>query len=102
MIKKAMAWVALVAATVAVLPAAADTYRPPQVRPLADPFGRDAPPVGGIAPDLRPAPIPAYRDFPHRWKLMQQQTCQPLLDPQTGKTTAWRCRMADGSIQEIR
>lgn len=103
MIKKAMAWVALVAATVAVLPAAADTtYRPPQVRPLADPFGRNAPPAGGMAPDLRPDPIPAYRDFPHRWTLMQQPLCQPVFDPQTGKTTAWQCRMADGSIQEIR
>ncbi len=102
MIKEVVGWMALVAAATVVSPAAADTYQPPQVRPLADPFGRDAPPRGSMAPDLRPDPIPAYRDFPPRWKMMQQQTCQPLLDPQTGKTTAWRCRMADGSIQEVR
>lgn len=102
MIKEVMGWMALVAAATVVMPAVADTYQPPQVRPLADPFGRDAPPGSGMAPDLRPDPIPAYRDFPQRWKLMQQQTCQPLFNDQTGRTTAWRCRMSDGTILEIR
>lgn len=102
MIKEAVGWIALIAVAIAVMPAAADTYRPPQVRPLPDSFGRDAPPAGGMAPDLRPDPIPAYRDFPHQWKLMQQQTCLPQLDPQTGRTAAWRCRMADGTTQEVR
>ncbi|CAO3413472.1 hypothetical protein [Azospirillum argentinense] len=102
MIKEVMGWMALVAAATVVMPAVADTYQPPQVHPLADPFGRDAPPAGGMAPDLRPDPIPAYRDFPQRWKLMQQQTCQPLFNDQTGRTTAWRCRMSDGTIQEVR
>jgi len=103
MIKETVVSIALVVAMITVTPTASDTYQPPQVRPLADPFGRNAPPDDGrVAPPLRPDPIPAYRDFPHRWKLMQRQTCQPVFDPQTGRSTAWRCRMADGTIQEIR
>nr|WP_137115244.1 hypothetical protein [Azospirillum argentinense] len=102
MIMEAMVWMALVAAASVVTPAVAETYQAPLVRPLPDPFGRDAPPVGGMAPDLRPEPIPAYRNFPYRWKLMQQPLCQPVFDPQTGRTTAWRCRMGNGTIQEVR
>ncbi|WP_306711865.1 hypothetical protein [Azospirillum isscasi] len=102
MMREVTVRIALVVAAAVMTPAAADTYQPPQVRPLADPFGRDVPPAGGMAPDLRPDPIPAYRDFPSRWKQMQQPLCQPLFDPQTGKTRAWRCWMADGTVQEIR
>lgn len=97
-----MAVLVLVATTAS--PALAQsTYQPPQVRLLDDPFGRDAPPPGVKVPDLRPDPIPAYGEFPQRWQMMQRPgTCQPLPDPLTGRTTAWRCRMADGTTEVVR
>lgn len=77
------------------------SYQPPQVRHLDDPFGRDAPPPGGLAADIRRDPIPAFRDFPPKWTAAQGRKCEPQFDSQTGRTTAWKCRMADGSIQVI-
>lgn len=93
---------------VAIAPIIANTalaqtpYQPPQVQLLEDPFGRDAPPRDGTVPPVRPDPIPAYEQFPSRWKLMQRQLCDPVFDQQTGKVNGWQCRMADGTIEFIR
>jgi hypothetical protein len=97
--------IGLAATLVTVMPASVTaqqpSYQAPRVRHLDDPFGRDAPPPGGIAADIRRDPIPAFRDFPPKWTAAQGRKCEPQLDTQTGRTMAWKCRMADGSIQII-
>ena len=103
MIVLVIAPLALLITAATLSPAVAQTgVEPPGIKLLADPFGRDAPVADGRLPAIRPDPMPAYQELPSRWKLMQQSVCQPLLDPQTGKTTAWQCRMADGTTEVIR
>ena len=76
-------------------------YVAPKVHHLVDPFGRDAPPPGGPAPDIRPDPIPAYRQLPPRMRMMQQPLCQPAFDPQTGNLKGYMCSMANGRVEFI-